>query len=350
MDDQLDDPALRAIRRTLLREFPVRRWIYWCDFTASAAATWLAVIAATAGGGWLVVAMPVAVLALLRAAYFIHELAHVRRALPGFELAWNAVIGCWIGLPSFMVDAHRDHHRIATYGTALDPEYEPVASWSRVRIGLSVASMVAVPPLLVFRHCLVAPLSWLIPPLRRVVWQRLSTLQTNQSYVRSLAGCYAPRALVLEAMATIALASLAIAVAGGHLPTTVLWAWWATTASALIVNQVRTLIAHGYVAIERPRTLGEQVADSHTAHGWPAVTGLFYPVGTRFHAIHHLAPQLPYHALAAADRRARELIGDPVVLLRGDHAGILDGVAALWRRAAPARRAAAPSLAAEFDR
>ena len=57
-----------------------------------------------------------------------------------------------------------------------------------------------------------------------------------------------------------------------------------------------------------------------------------YPVGTRFHAIHHLAPTLPYHALAEADRRLRTSRSSATLAV-GDHGGLLDGLGRLWARA-----------------
>jgi len=275
-----------------------------------------------------VIAAPIAILATLRAAYFVHEIAHSRHVLPGFELAWNLVVGVWVLLPSFMADAHVDHHRVATYGTARDPEYEPVATWSRWELVKSIAVLAIVPPLLVVRFGVIGPCAWLIPALRRIAWQRLSTLQTNREYVRSLVGMSSARAIAFELAATAALATLTIAISTGVLPLRVAFIWWAVTGAALMLNQARTLLAHGYVPIARARTLSEQVADTRTALRTAA--WLVYPVGTRYHAVHHLVPSLPYHALAAADRQLR----GQRVLARPDHAGLSDGLVMLWRRAA----------------
>ena len=50
--------------------------------------------------------------AVLRAAYFIHELTHRSdRELPGFRLAWLWLVGIPIGVPSLMMWPHREHHR-----------------------------------------------------------------------------------------------------------------------------------------------------------------------------------------------------------------------------------------------
>jgi fatty acid desaturase len=47
----------------------------------------------------------------------------------------------------------------------------------------------------------------------------------------------------------------------------------------------------------------DQLEDSINLMGMPVVTELFFPVGLRYHALHHLFPTLPYHHLAEAHRR-----------------------------------------------
>jgi fatty acid desaturase len=65
----------------------------------------------------------------------------------------------------------------------------------------------------------------------------------------------------------------------------------------------------------------------------PVVTGLWAPVGLRFHALHHIFPTMPYHALARAHRRLiRDLPADsPYRHCNADSLGAVLG--ALWRRA-----------------
>src|SRR3546814_12815545 len=68
-------------------------------------------------------------LALYRAASFIHELTHIRKgALPGFRFGWNLIVGIPLMIPSFMYEeVHTQHHARTRYGTASDPEYLPLA-------------------------------------------------------------------------------------------------------------------------------------------------------------------------------------------------------------------------------
>ncbi len=51
-------------------------------------------------------------------------------------------------------------------------------------------------------------------------------------------------------------------------------------------------------------TFNEQIEDSITVEGHhPLLTELLFPVGLRYHALHHLFPALPYHSLGIAHRR-----------------------------------------------
>lgn len=334
-----DETRLRALRRELYRRFPARPLLYWADLGASVALAWLAgVLALRAPAPWGLAAIVVGALAVYRAAYFVHEVAHVRRALPGFEAAWNLTVGAWVGMPSYMVMAHVDHHRLDTYGTALDPEYEPVAAWGRARLLSSVAVMPLLPPLLAVRALLLVPISWVVPTWRRVLQARLSTLQTNPLYVRPAAGLRGVRVVLQEVACLVVLGGAGLSIAVGTLPWRAALVWWAMAALALTLNQVRKLFAHAYDSGGGAMSFSAQVADSTTVDGgWLAA--VTHPVGTRFHALHHLAPSLPYHALGAAHRWLRAA-GVPASYHRTRRHGFGDGCRRLWARAAARDRAA----------
>src|SRR5262245_30519648 len=94
------------IRRRFAEAFRIRPWIYWADMLASACIGWALFVAATLASPWSLehwLATVGSVFALLRAALFIHELAHLRPDdLPGFEAVWNLVVGIPVTVPSLM--------------------------------------------------------------------------------------------------------------------------------------------------------------------------------------------------------------------------------------------------------
>jgi fatty acid desaturase len=70
---------------------------------------------------------------------------------------------------------------------------------------------------------------------------------------------------------------------------------------AIMVNNLRVLAAHRYVGPGVPMTFLEQMLDSTTIPGPSGA--LWAPLGMRFHALHHLFPTMPYHAMGTAHRR-----------------------------------------------
>ena len=117
-----------------------------------------------------------AVLLWYRCAAMVHELTHQRNSgIPGFHRAWNLAIGvAWL-LPSVMYEGvHSSHHKKTSYGTANDPEYLPLAGkpWAIARY---LAFSFAIFPTLLARFLIGAPLSWLVPPLRRLLIRSASS-------------------------------------------------------------------------------------------------------------------------------------------------------------------------------
>ena len=93
----VEDMAMIRAAADLTRDLNTpRAAIYWPDFLLSAVLGYggLAVAIAADNRALALTGAVLAVLALYRAALFIHELTHLRlSALPGFWTAWNAIIG-----------------------------------------------------------------------------------------------------------------------------------------------------------------------------------------------------------------------------------------------------------------
>ncbi len=310
------DPALSigALRRAHRDAFLPRPGFYWADLLLSVAVGW--------GGFFLALGLPpfsigalaagtCAVLGLYRAVLFIHELAHLKRgALPGFEAAWHLLVGFPLLAPSLLYfGSHGDHHRKGVYGTAGDPEYETLADWSALRLVASSLGLVLVPAALVLRWGLLGPLSWLVPPLRRFLVERLSTLVINAAYRRrSPLGRQRRRWWIGELGCSVVVVAAIASFASGALPGIALVQWYAVTAAILWLNHVRTLAAHRYRSGGEPQDrIGELLDTVNLVHPAP-VMALLAPVGLRYHALHHFAPTLPYHSLGHVHRAlCREL-------------------------------------------
>lgn len=307
--------APEALARELAAAARPRPAIYWGDFVSSAGIGWCAFAVAGAfwGSGLAWLAFGVAVLALYRAALFIHELTHLAKgAVPGFQVGWDLLAGFPLLAPSLMyVGSHGEHHKTDIYGTADDPEYAPIAHWSWTRLTLASLGLLLVPAVLVLRWGVLGPLGFVMPAVRRFATSHLSTLVINAAYVRrEPRGVMARRWRIEEACcAALVWAAVAALATGSVAPR---WAalWYALLATILMLNHLRTLGAHRYENEGAPMSDAAQRADSINLWG-PAwlrpFTALLAPVGLRFHALHHWLPRVPYHSLGAVHRAlARE--------------------------------------------
>jgi fatty acid desaturase len=325
-------------------DFESSRIIYWSDLLTSAFVGWAALIISARvpfGSALHVVATLVAVFALLRAALFIHELSHLKRGqIPGFELVWNLILGIPFMSPSLMyVGSHIDHHKRTGFGTNNDPEYAPIAHWSRLRIAAFVFLAALLPLVLPLRWGILGPLSRLFPPLRRIVVGKLSTLAINANYVRPMPkGDQVKRWNAQEAGAAVFVWAVFGAVMVGWIPIDWIAQWYIVTVGLIAVNQVRTLLAHGYENEGEPMDAEAQLLDSINLRGCPVFSTYLAPVGLRYHALHHHLPFIPDHSLGLVHRRLlaelpqnapyRATVRDGVDTLRG-----------LWRNAAAPHRA-----------
>ena len=309
------DEAIRAIPAEWFKASPA---IYWSDFLLSATVGWAAFVLAVLSAGWIRVALfAVATAAIYRAVLFIHEITHrVQRDVPAFTFAWNALVGVPLLVPSFLYEGvHTDHHRQRTYGTVADPEYLPFGHRSPALIGGYVIASLFAPLLFALRFALLAPLSWILPPLRRFVKEHLSALVINHLYVRQTPIPFAGRVQEVAAWALCWTAALLLW--SGRLPVAVLLGWAGVSAVASGINAGRTLAAHRYDHDEHASaelSMNEQLLDSCTISALSpqpqalvvriANVGraLVAPVGLRYHALHHWIPSLPYHNLGRAHR------------------------------------------------
>jgi len=78
---------------------------------------------------------------------------------------------------------------------------------------------------------------------------------------------------------------------------------YAVGVSLILLNEIRTLGAHRWTGTGEEMSFEEQLLDSVNYPSRPWLSELWGPIGTRYHALHHLFPSLPYHNLGEAHRR-----------------------------------------------
>lgn len=324
---EADDKEMLRAARDLTRGLgEAKPGIYWPDMLISAGIGYAA-IAVTILSGSLAVQLAAGLLgalALYRALMFIHELTHIHRdALPGFRTGWNLLVGIPLLTPSFMYEGvHTIHHKRTQYGTVEDPEYLPLALMKPWSLPLFVIVALLAPVALLLRAAVLVPVGALIPAVRRLTWERFSSLQINPEFRRRPPeGDFAARVRWQEVGVFV-------------------WSWlligstqvigWQPLAIALailsltaVLNQLRTLVAHLWENEGEPMTVTAQFLDSVNVPPPGLAAEIWAPVGLRYHALHHLMPSMPYHDLPEAHRRLVGELGTGSTYEGANHPGML---------------------------
>jgi fatty acid desaturase len=323
-DDQDMIRTAAKLTRDLNTPKPV---IYWSDFLGSAAVGYIALF------GAIMLDMPilallsavVSVLALYRAGSFIHELTHIKHStLPGFRFGWNLALGIPLLMPSFMYEGlHNLHHARTRYGTSEDPEYLPLALMKPYTVPLFVCVAALAPLALFLRFGILAPLSLFIPALRKVLVERYSGLVVNPDFRRRPAeGALKKQWIVQETAASVWAISLMVMVATSGIPLRAFLIYLGIISASVVLNQVRTLVAHLWENDGEVMSTTAQYLDSVNVPPPATLPALWAPVGLRYHALHHLLPGLPYHALGEAHRRLKDVLPAETTYHKANYAGL----------------------------
>jgi fatty acid desaturase len=315
---------LARARHMVADLFVPKPWIYWTDFLVSAAignaAVAVYLLAVRDWAGFLpslpvaariataAIAYVVCSLAFYRMSMFTHELVHLRSGtMLGFRTAWNLLCGIPFLIPSFSYYTHLDHHRRHHYGTKHDGEYLSFGLAPPWGIVAYLAFNLVVPLLAIFRFLVLGPVSWFIPPLRRIVLQRASSMVIDYFYVRPLPGkkecwiIFLQELLCFTWLVGVLVFSLVVL---GRWPIPFLIVSYTVGVFILTINSIRTLGSHRWANDKHEELSFEgQLLDSVNVARRPWITELWGPIGTRFHSLHHLFPGLPYHAMPEAHRR-----------------------------------------------
>lgn len=299
---------LRETKELLQDLFTPKPWVYWTDFVISLSIAYGCAALYLAAPAFSVVqlaAFAVSGFALFRVGTFIHEIVHMQRgSMLGFRIVWNLLFGVPLLMHSLLYSNHLDHHNPRKYGTPADGEYLPLAAAPLRETVFYLMQIPLLPVLAVARFLLLVPLSFLHPRLRRWLLERASSYGSNPYYRRTIPPAERQGLWVLMDVLTCAmLLTLVVLVLQGMIGWTTIGLLYLLATYAIGLNWVRTLAAHRYRNIGTEMTYAQQLQDSLTIGGRSALTPLLFPIGLRYHALHHLFPSLPYHAMREAHRR-----------------------------------------------
>ncbi|HBE71728.1 MAG TPA: fatty acid desaturase [Planctomycetaceae bacterium] len=334
----------KSLVKDLSRPNPL---IYWADLLATTLTGHVTfqfllrsgeIFSAEGASLWAIRAALFAVTACLymRASMFIHELVHLpKEGFRGFRFAWNLLCGIPFLIPSFMYYPHVDHHRRKHYGTEHDGEYLELSHKHPLWIVGFVAVAAIVPFAAWVRFGLLTPLCWAFPKLRGWVEKHASSMIIDIFYLRGDFGKEATRTMKIQEVFCFLWCMVLILrapVASGQLIDGFLIQAYCISVALIMINNVRTLGAHRWMGDGGQLTFEQQLLDSVNYPYRPWITELWGPVGTRYHALHHLFPSIPYHNLGIAHRRLAK--GLPAGSLYHDttRVSLTGAIRELWQR------------------
>lgn len=307
---QFSIPQARRLLSDLFRHRPV---LYWIDFLASLAIGYgfgSLYLSSPLFSWQQIVALVIASFALFRAGSFIHEIVHFRDGeMRSFVVAFDILAGVPMLMPSFFYGNHIDHHNTRHYGTGQDGEYLPLGSGPLRNVAMFYAQVVFLPAMVAARFLIGTPISFLHPKLRNWVLTHWSSYVINLRYRRRQIPPDAPRAYwaFIEFLCFLRVSAIFVFIAVGAAPPHRIALLYVIAMCVLGLNYIRNLTAHLYQGDGEAMSHEEQLFDSVNIEGGRflggPITELFFPLGLRYHALHHLFPALPYHNLYAAHRR-----------------------------------------------
>lgn len=305
-------PFSRAEAKRLVHDLLAPRpALYWIDFliTISIGYGCAALYAmAPAFSPVQIMSFLVAGPALFRAGIFIHEIVHREEdSMAGFRVAWNLFVGTPLLMHSLLYRNHLDHHHPRKFGTPADGEYLPLGSAPVRETLLYLAQVPVLPPLTVFRFLVLVPISFLHPRLRRWVLERWSSYIINPYYRRVIPSTEPQGSwMVWDLVGFLWVVAVIALLVTGWITWTTIGLFYCLVIYTIGLNWVRNLVAHRYVNAGGRMTYEAQVEDSLTVEGRSPLMFILFPVGLRYHTLHHAFPLMPYHSMAEAHRRLME--------------------------------------------
>ncbi len=322
-------------------------WIYWTDFLGSILCGHAAFqaclhadkLAQSTAAVWGIRGVAFAITAVLymRSVMFIHELVHLRAGtFRAFRFVWNLLAGIPFLLPSFLYYPHVDHHRRKSYGTDQDGEYLDLSHRHPASIAVFIAAAFVVPIAAFIRFAIMTPISWFWPNFQKWVERHASTMVVDIFYTRGDFGPKAHRIMRIQEVLCFLWCIVLVVrapIASGTLIDGFLIQAYLLSVTLILINNVRTLGAHRWTGEGQELTFEEQLLDSLNYPYRPWVTELWGPVGTRYHAVHHLFPSMPYHNLGIAHRRLTAGLPADSIYHQTTRVTLTSEILALYRRA-----------------
>lgn len=293
--------AIRQIRQHISNQFDHKPHIYFADFFVTLLVGWFFAYLYLSQAGSVAVqsiAYVAAGFALFRAGLFMHEIVHMPKGRMGaFKVVWNVLYGIPMASHSYLYTCHLYHHKSSTFSTADDGEYLSLGRGSKWRIFFYLLEIPIAPLLGLLRFLLLVPLSFISPGVRSWMIRNASSAVMNPRFKLNKLELYDRWWMVCDLASSAWLWLLVALAAYDVIAWQILVKAYFLIVLILAINWLRNLVAHTYTIENGSVSYLTQFLDSINIKGPALIVFLFFPIGMRYHALHHLFPLLPYHAL-----------------------------------------------------
>lgn len=294
--------------KNLLSEFrTINKSIYWLDLIITTLLSWPLFFYASYNEGIpSILSFIVSVFAIYRGTIFIHEVAHFQKEIKGFKTIFNLFFG-WVNcFPAYLYTPHFFHHGKTTYGTPRDPEYLYLANNKRMTLFGPLIVALALPIFHIIRFGII-PIFYpvLSQKLILTIFQKYSTLVMNPNYIRK----QRYKGELTEMKVNDFICALykwipAILIFQGYLPYKALWLYLIALYCAMVMNMYRAKFNHRYLNPNVTMSDMDQLLENITIEGG-FLSELWSPTALRFHTIHHVVQDIPYHNLKRAHQKLK---------------------------------------------
>jgi fatty acid desaturase len=156
---------------------------------------------------------------------------------------------------------------------------------------------------------------------------------TNPYYRKRFAAEDEGHLVIVEALCLAYLVAIAALLASAKITGMHVLKAYLLLCFAFTLNWVRNLGAHRYGNRGERMSHTDQFGDSINITGQTWLTVLMFPVGLRYHALHHLMPMLPYHNLGKAHQRLMTRLPADAPYRAANRNSFFGAAAELWRSA-----------------
>jgi len=280
--------------------------LFWFDIALCALIGWgaFSFLIYTEYFYFKIIAFFISAFAIYRGQIFIHEVVHQRDAVKGLALFYELFFGWPNAYPSYFYDPHLYHHIPKEYATVDDPEYKSATNDSFIKLFIApIVSAIFLPFILTIRFGVLPIFNIFLPRWWKLkVFTHAATLVVDIMYKRPLKKESELRSMLFnDFMCSLYRIVVGLLIYFSILPFSVVIYWVLLVSFVSLMNMYRAKMAHYYLGDGKSFSKTGQLLDSVTIEG-NFFTELWAPLFLRYHAGHHLYPQMPYHSLQKLHR------------------------------------------------